>query len=227
MHKSFRVLPPKTSGIPEHSIHCYLKSKSEFRYDWIKAYDNIPVQICALIEIRFQNPNSKTIFMFVGIRCQYIEGKKGGVSPPFPMIGYNMIFLHGKGYTRYPALVADIVDEIVEPSFVVPVNVWSGDFILKDVKKMLDAKFLILPMEFLLRDGYEGMEFTTQLNTALQADKKTKTFLQESKNGEKNMYRTLISSLNKNGDYEHVTDEIIYHQLVQRTNITEENEEEM
>ena len=141
-----------------------------------------------------------------------------------------MIFLHGKGYTRYPALVADIdiVDEIVEPSFVVPVNiVWSGDFILKDVKNMLDAKFLILPMEFLLRDGYEGMEFTTQLNTALQADKKTKTFLQESKNGKKNMYRTLISSLNKNGDYEHVTDRIIYHQLVQRTNITEENEEEM
>ena len=93
---------------------------------------------------------------------------------------------------------------------------------------MLDAKFLILPMmKFLLRDDYEGTDFTTQLNTALQADKKTKTFLQESKDGGKYMYKTLISSLNKNGDYEHVTDEIIYHQLVQRTNTAEENKEEM
>ena len=123
MHKSFRILPPKTSGLPVHSIQCYFKSKSEFQYDWIKAYDDLPVQICALIEITFKNLNNTTIFMFVGITCKYIDGKKGGVSPPFPMIGYNMIFLQGKGCTRYPALVADVVDEIAEPSFVVPVNV--------------------------------------------------------------------------------------------------------
>jgi hypothetical protein len=34
--------------------------------------------------------------------------------------------------------------------------------------------------------------------------------------------------LSKNGDYEYVTDEIIYHQLVKRTNTApRENEEEM
>ncbi len=72
------------------------------------------------------------------------------------------------------------------------------------------------------------MDFTTQLNTALHADKKTKTFLQESKNGEKYMYKALISSLPKNGDYEHVIEKIIYHLLVQRTaDAAEENEEEM
>jgi hypothetical protein len=221
MHKSFRVLPPKTSGLPRHSFQCYYKSKSDFQYDWIKAYDNLPVQICALIEIKFRKPESTTIFMFVGITCNYIDGKKGGVSPPFPMIGYNMIYLQGKGYTKYPALVADIVDEIAEPSFVVPANVRPGDFILKDVKRMLDVNFLILPMEFLLRDGYEGMDFTTQLNnTALQADKKTKNFLEATKNGKKALYNGLISSLRINGDYEHVNDEIIYHQLVHRANTT-------
>ena len=99
------------------------------------------------------------------------------------MICYNMIFLQGKGYTRYPASVADALDEIAEPSFVVPINVQPGDFILKDAKKMLDVKFLILPMEFLLRDGYEDMDFTTQLNTALQTDKKLNNFLQETKHG--------------------------------------------
>jgi hypothetical protein len=57
--------------------------------------------------------------------------------------------------------VADVVDEIAEPSFVVLVNVWPGDFILKDVKRMLDVNFLILPMEFLLRDGYEGKQQKT------------------------------------------------------------------
>jgi hypothetical protein len=41
------------------------------------------------------------------------------------MVGSNIIYLQGKGYTRYPALVA-------EPSFVVPANVWPDDFILKD-----------------------------------------------------------------------------------------------
>jgi hypothetical protein len=48
------------------------------------------------------------------------------------MVGSNIIYLQGKGYTRYPALVADVVDEIAEPSFVVPANVWPDDFILKD-----------------------------------------------------------------------------------------------
>ena len=71
------------------------------------------------------------------------------------------------------------------------------------------------------------MDFTTQLNTALHADKKTKTFLQESKNGGKYMYKALIISLPKNGDYEHEP-KIIYHLLVQCTADTaEENEEEM
>jgi hypothetical protein len=83
-------------------------------------------------------------------------------------------------------------------------------------------------MEFLLRDGYEDMDFTTQLNnTTLQADKKTKNFLEGTKNGKKALYNGLKRSLRINGDYEHVNDEIIYHQLVQPTKTTGENEDEM
>lgn len=216
LHKSFRVLPPNTSGIPVHSIECYYKSPSDFQFDWIKAYDDTPIQICALVELRISGNTNRSIFMFSGIICDYVNGINGGVSPPFPMIKYRMIYLPRKGNTRYPALTTDVVDEITEPSFVVPVNVASEHFIIKDVKCMIDAKFLILPMQFLLRDGYASMDFTIQLNTALQTDKKTNEFLQETTQGKKTMYKALINTLYKNTDTQYIADDLIYQQLIRR-----------
>jgi hypothetical protein len=46
------------------------------------------------------------------------------------MIQYDMIYT-GKGQRRQPALIAQVVDDILEPSFVVPVNGGSRDFIRK------------------------------------------------------------------------------------------------
>jgi hypothetical protein len=108
LHKSFRVLLPKTSGIPVHSIECFYRSHRDFQFDCIKAYDNTPIQLCALIELRLGNTNI-TKFMFSGLICEYVDGVNAGVSPPFPMIKYNMIFLPRKGLTKYPALTSDVV----------------------------------------------------------------------------------------------------------------------
>jgi len=53
-------------------------------------------------------------------------------------------------------------------------------------------------MQFLLRDGYASMDFTTQLNTALQKDKRTNDFLKANKAERKAMYTDLINTLEKN-----------------------------
>ena len=224
LHKSFRVLPPKTTGIPVHSLECFYRSHMDFQFDWIKAYDNTPIQLCALIELRLGITNI-TKFMFSGLICEYVDGVNAGVSPPFPMIKYNMIFLPRKGLTKYPALTSDVVDEIIEPSFVVPVNVNSRNSILRDVKTMKEAKFLTLPMQFLLRDGYASMDFTKQLNTALQNDEKTNEFLRETKEGKKAMYDALTKTLNRNTNTQYIADDIIYQQLIQQGTATRQTEE--
>jgi hypothetical protein len=136
-----------------------------------------------------------------------------------------MIFLPRKGLTKYPALTSDVVDEIIEPSFVVPVNVNSRNSILRDVKTMKEAKFLTLPMQFLLRDGYASMDFTKQLNTALQNDEKTNEFLRETKEGKKAMYDALIKTLNRNTNTQYIADDIIYQQLIQQGTATGQTEE--
>lgn len=199
LHKSFRVHPPKTSGIPQHSMECYHKGDTDFRFDWIKIANNTPVRICSLIEL-FLISKNKTIFMYSGTLCKYVDGRKGGVAPPFPIIKYAPVYLDGRGRVLYPALIAGLVDDIVEPSFVVPANIGSSSDLttIRNPKKILEDEFLVLPMQFLLRDGYANMDFTTQLNTALQKDKRTNDFLRANKAERKAMYTDLINTLERN-----------------------------
>ena len=222
MHKSFRVNPPKATGIPTHYMHSFYNTSADFQFDWIKIDDNRPVQLCALIELCF--PERETIFLFSGILGSYVTGIIHGVSPPFPTIKYEMVNLQGKGRTLYPGLIADVVDYILEPSFVVSVNGGTCDFILKDSRALSQARFFVVPMQYLLRDGYASMNFTDQLdNTAIHTDSTTRRFLKESKQGRKGMYNELIKSLQRNGDTEYTNDTIILQELFPRRNEDEDD----
>jgi len=216
LHKQFRVFPPTSSGISRHFLRCYHKNRDDFQFDWIKTNDDIPLQLYALIELSV-GPKQK-IFMFSGFLGKYINGRNIGVSPPFPVIQYEMIYLPGKGRVQYPELVAQVLDDILEPSFVVPINVGSSDFIVNDVKDMVFVKFHVLSMQFLMRDGYASMDFTAQLNTAISKDRTTCAFLKEDNLGRKAMYAKLIETLRMNGDTDLVDDSLILQDLFQRQN---------
>ena len=223
MHKSFRVHPHKATGIPPHYLHSYYNTSADFQFDWIKIDDNIPVQLCALIELCF--PNLENIFLFSGIVGEYVPGIIHGVSPPFPTIKYEMVHLEGKGRFLYPALIADVVDYILEPSYVVSVNGGTCDFILKDTRVMTQARFLVVPMQYLLRDGYASMNFTEQLqSTVIHTDSKTRRFLNETKTGRKEMYNDLIKTLQRNGDTEY--DGTILQDLFSHRRLDDEDEDE-
>ena len=223
MHKSFRVHPPKATGIPPHYLHSYYNTSADFQFDWIKIDENQPVQLCALIELCF--PNLEKIFLFSGILGSYVSGIIHGVSPPFPTIQYKLEYLKGKGRILYPALIADKVDNILEPSFVVSVNGGTCDFVLKDSRAMSQARFLVVPMQYLLRDGYASMSFTDQLqNSAIHTDSTTRRFLSETKSGRKVMYNELIKSLQRNGDTEYTDDTIILQDLFPRRTSEDEDD---
>ena len=223
MHKSFRVIPLKATGIPPHYLHSFYNASADFQLDWIKIDDNQPVQLCALIELCF--PNLEKIFLFSGILGSYVPGIIHGVSPPFPTIKYEMVHLEGKGRFLYPALIADVVDYILEPSYVVSVNGGTYDFILKDTRAMTQARFLVVPMQYLLRDGYASMNFTEQLqSTAIHTDSTTRRFLNETKPGRKVMYNELIKTLQRNGDTEY--DGTILQDLFQHRRLDDEDEDE-
>ena len=137
--------------------------------------------------------------LFSGILGTYVDGKQDSVLPPFPVIQYNMIYLRGHGNTKQPALIADVVDSIFEPAFVVPVEVDSRHYILKTPQLMSKVQFLVLPMQYLLRDGYGSMDFTEQLhNTSIRTDKDTQKCLRETKEGRKSMYAKLLDTLRSN-----------------------------
>ena len=147
-----------------------------------------------------------------------------GVSPPFPMIQYDMIYT-SKGQGRQSALIAQVVDDILEPSFVVPVNGGSRDFIRKYANDMVSLKFLVLPMQFLLRDGYASMDFTAQVNTAISRDRRSRSFLIADKLGRRAMYTNLIQTLRTNGNTDHIDDSVILQDLYQRRNTEDADED--
>jgi hypothetical protein len=215
-----------SSGISSHYLNSYYNSSKDFQFDWIKIDDNLPVQLGALIQLSIGT--QKNIFMFSGVLCEYVDGKNRGVLPPFPMIKYNMIYMKGMGRSLCPAVIAQVVDDILEPAFVVPVNGGCREFLSKNTQIMAEARFLILPMQFLMRDGYTSMDFTKQLNlSSIRTDDKTRQFLQEDKYGKKAMYADLIKTLRYNGNTKHKNDDIILQDLFLRSeNSSSEDENE-
>ncbi len=100
--------------------------KPDFQYGWIKNVDAIPVQICALVQLEMDTPQGLgNILLYVGLQCKYIDGHVNGVHPPFPVITYSMEY--NRRGSLVPSVVADTVDGIYEPAFVVPTKGGSKD----------------------------------------------------------------------------------------------------
>ena len=117
------------------------------------------------------------------------------------------------------------MDCILEPSFVVSVNGGTSDFILTDTRAMNHARFYVVPMQFLLHDGYASMDFTDQLEyTSIHQDSTTRRFLHETKHGRKVMYNDLMKTLHCNGDTEY--DDTILQDLFPHRQLDDEDEDD-
>lgn len=166
--------------------------------DWIKIEDNIPVQLCALVELTNTTTGLSTL-MWVGLVCKYDEGVCNGVNPPFPVIKYAYEYLDRTRRKRL-CIMADLVDRIHEPAFVVPTNGGSENYFLVHMQLMSMATFYVPPYQFLLRDGYGNMDFEEQVVSSIRTDKRTRKYIRSTPIGRKKMYEELIETLRENGD---------------------------
>jgi hypothetical protein len=99
-----------------------------------------------------------------------------------------------------PSVVADTVDGIYEPAFVVPTKGGSKDFVLQRPALMQRSRFYVPPLQYLLRDGYSDMNFENQLNNAIRTDAMTRKYLRSTKEQKQRMYAQLLETLESNGD---------------------------
>jgi len=195
LHKHFK-LDASCYGIPLCLLNCYSRTpgSTDFRFDWVKIQDDIPVQLCALVRLQFK---SKPLFLYLGLECVYINDTKNVVPAPFPTLTYRFTY---NGQRKHPKLLLDKVDGIFEPAFVVPVNILSEGYLFSNARKdMLTAKFYAPPLQFLCRDGYGNMDFEDQLHNTVRKDDFTRAYLRKGEGGRERMYLDLLETLKRNG----------------------------
>ena len=188
LHKVFRVKPPSWVGLPHFSINCYQKNLRDFRFDWIINDNDMPIQVCALIEIYIGHRN-ESIFLYAGLVCDQVTEMKDKVINPFPLIKYS--FENGK---RSLKAVLGRVDTIAEPAFVVPTDIYEANYIKMDIKLMKETYFCIVPLPFMMRDGYGDMDFTE----TLKITKTSKTYIDGSRNLREKVFDDLLRTLKRN-----------------------------
>ena len=175
--------------------------------------NDIPVQICALVQLEYDTlQGTASILMYVGIQCKYINGHANGVHPPFPVSTYSMEYTARRNLT--PSIIADTVDGVYEPAFAVPTKGGSKDFVLKTPALMQRARFYIPPLQYLLRDGYSGMNFEDQLDNAIKTDAMTRKYLRSSKPQRRRMYTELLQTLERNGNNPDLQDFELLHNIL-------------
>jgi len=197
LHKHFK-LDASCYGIPLCLLNCYTRTpgSSQFRFDWVKIEDNIPVQLCALVRLQFK---SKPLFLYLGLECTYTDDTRNQVPPPFPALKYLATYNGGRKITK---IRMDKVDGIFEPAFVVPANISEDGYIFSFANaktEMSKARFYAPPLQFLCRDGYGNMDFQEQLHTTVRTDKRTRAYLSKSVKGREEMYQNLLKTLQQNG----------------------------
>ena len=198
LHRHFKV-DANCQGLGTFSVKCFQTNETDFQYGWIKIVDAIPVQICALVQLEMDTPQGLgNILLYVGLQCKYIDGHVNGVHPPFPVITYSMEY--NRRGSLVPSVVADTVDGIFEPAFVVPTKGGSKDFVLQRPALMQKSRFYVPPLQYLLRDGYSDMNFENQLNNAIRTDAMTRKYLRSTKEQKQRMYAQLLETLESNGD---------------------------
>ena len=162
----------------------------------MKIEDNIPVQLCALVRLQFQQ---KPLYLYFGLECTYTDDSRHHVPPPFPAIKYVTTY---NGRRKTQKLRLDKVDGIFEPAFVVPANISADGYIFSGPQaktEMQKAIFYAPPLQFLCRDGYGNMDFQEQLLNTVRTDKRTRAYLRKNAQEREQMYLQLQTSLQKNG----------------------------
>ena len=143
------------------------------------------------------------IFVYIGRKCECVDGINKGVLPPFPVYKYSLS-INDHSRFQEPCLVCYKVDRIMEPAFVVQVNGTHSNtdlFTMSSVDNM-QARYYVIPMEYLLRDGGYGgdMDFENASHDAIQMDKHTLQYLRANDEGRERMYKRLLDSLQKNSE---------------------------
>lgn len=216
LHKFFKF-DATCYGFPLTYIYSFLNENETCRFDWVKLADNVPMQLCALVQIedKREGGTTKSYFCYVGALCEYVDGCKNLVEPPFPVVMYkttqNQSRVHSIDYQT------GLVDDIYEPSCVIPVRGGSVDFILKDVKLMRQASFYVAPLQYLCRDSPNTMDLHLDPRdkslSVVRTDKKTRRYLRCSAEGRQQMYGKLLESLQLNDDIDDAEDFHLLRQL--------------
>lgn len=216
LHKFFKF-DASCYGFPLTYIYSVLNENETCRFDWVKVADNIPLQLCALVQIeeKCEGGTTKSYLCYVGTLCEYVDGCKHQVEPPFPVVRYkttqNQLRVHSPDYQT------GFVDDIYEPSCVIPVRGGSDDFILKDVQLMRKASFYVVPLQYLCRDSHNTMDLhlapgNKSLST-VRTDRETRGYLRRNAAGRKQLYADLLESLRLNEDTDDAEDFHLLRQL--------------
>ena len=198
MHSFFKF-ESENAGYPQTYIYT---DRRKMRFDWIKLYNSddclVPCQLCCLLEL--EHPERKPIFLFAAIECEYCPNMYD--NPVFPKVRYKKI----RGSKRVKSgdlmIIVDLVDLIVEPSFVVPTSCQSKDYFLTDSKARDDVTFFCAPLEFILRDSWEDMIHLEDIGTLLHSDPTVRQYIKSNENERRQMYEKLVSSLEEEEEEE-------------------------
>lgn len=194
LHNSFKC-DSGTSGMGVFTIHADGSGLSDPRFDWIKinsmTQDLVPVHLCALLEL---SSPTESLLLYVGFEGKYVNPEKRQIAPPFPVYRYERVYNNRN--QPIPKILIGTIDSINEPAFAVPVKIEIGYG-----ENLLDEKYYVIPLPFLLRDTYTGSNFKDVLEN-IGIGNEAKMFL-KFKNTRRQKYETLINGIKQNKAVKH------------------------
>jgi hypothetical protein len=156
--------------------------------------------------LELEEQKRKPIFLFAAIECEYCPSNTYD-NPVFPKIRYKKIRGNRKIKSGDLMIILDLVDLIVEPSFVVPTSCLSKDYFLTDNKARDEVTFYCAPLEFLLRDSWKDMIHLEDIQTILHSDPMVRKYIHSNEKERIKMYEKLVSGLEQNSAEEEEEEE--------------------
>ena len=194
-HKHIRLISDyKTNGIP-HSYICCDSSINRLRHDWIIDVEENPIHICAILSLH-NTLNGVSKIVYIG--CETTNLHKAhitnrGIDSPFPVVHYHRARSPISHKTEL-VFRANMVDNIMQPAFIIPIR--RND----PTENLFEKRFFNVPFEFLMRDGFEDMNFEKNIETAVSTDAHARKYLNSDKETRKKLYQILLNSLQKNSN---------------------------
>ena len=194
-HKHIRLISDyKTNGIP-HSYICCDSSINRLRHDWIIDVEENPIHICAILSL-YNTLNGVSKIVYIG--CETTNLHKAhitnrGIDSPFPVVHYHRARSPISHKTEL-VFRANMVDNIMQPAFIIPIR--RND----PTENLFEKRFFNVPFEFLMRDGFDDMNFEKNIETAVSTDAHARKYLNSDKETRKKLYQILLNSLQKNSN---------------------------